>query len=129
MFKPLSRRTFLRGTGVAMALPWMESMAPARSFAAAVGGLALPKKRMVCIRYNLSVHPDYFFPTEAGRNYGFSKYLEPLKDLRDKFTVFSGLSHPGQGSGGGHTAEPVYLTANPQSPAVAGFKNSISLVL
>jgi len=110
-----------------MALPWMESMAPARSFAATVGGPALPRKRMVCIRYNLSVHPDYFFPTEAGRNYSFSKYLEPLKDLRDKFTVFSGLSHPGQGSGGGHTAEPVYLTANPQSPAVAGFKNSISL--
>lgn len=124
MFKRLSRRTFLRGTGVALALPWLDAMAPS-SFAAAAS--AIPKRRMLCIRYPLSLHPDYFFPTETGRNYKLSPYLEALKDLRNDFTVFSGLSHPGQQVGGGHTAEPVFLTGAPLSPNEPNFKNSISL--
>ena len=125
MFKKLSRRTFLKGTGVALALPWLDAMAPSAFAATAMG--PLPKRRMLCIRYPLSLHPDYFFPTETGRNYALSPYLEVLKDLRNNFTVFSGLSHPGQGSGGGHVAEPVFLTGVPMSPDSANFRNAISL--
>jgi hypothetical protein len=125
MFKKLSRRTFLRGAGVALALPSLDAMSPLAAAVTAMG--PLPKRRMLCIRYPLSLHPEYFFPTEAGRNYALSPYLEVLKDLRNHFTVFSGLSHPGQGSGGGHTAEPVFLTGAPVSPDAPNFRNSISL--
>ena len=124
MFKKLSRRTFLRGTGVALALPWLDAMAPSTSAAAAV---AIPKRRMLCIRYPLSLHPDYFFPEDAGRDYKLSRYLEVLKEFRNDFTVFSGLSHPGQQVGGGHTAEPVFLTGAPLSPNEPNFKNSVSV--
>ena len=46
----------------------------------------------------LKVNPANFFPTEAGRDYALSPYLETLKDFRNDFTVMSGLAHPEVGS-------------------------------
>ena len=121
MNRTLSRRTFLQGTGVALALPWLESMG-----LAAPAAEQLPKRRMVAMCYGLSLFPDYFFPTEKGRDYQLSRYLEILKDLRDDFTVFSGLSHPGMESAGGHGADVAFLSGAP-GVGKAGFRNSISL--
>lgn len=120
----LNRRTFLRGSGVALALPWLDAMTPRRAVAA--GAPALPKMRMVCMCYGLSLHPEYFFPTDKGANYAPSKYLEILKDFRNDFTVFSGLSHPGMDAAGGHGADVAFLTGAPGVGA-AGFRNSISI--
>src|SRR5213596_4298815 len=88
--RPLSRRTFLRGAGVAMALPLLEAMRPA--FAA---GKADVPRRMVCIETNMGILPQFFFPEKAGKDYALSPYLERLKAHRDQLTVFSGVSHPG----------------------------------
>jgi len=84
-----SRRRFLRGVGVGMALPLLDCMTPAF-------GNTAPKipQRMLLISNNLGVLPDPFFPKNAGSKYTLSPYLEKLKDFRDDFTVFSGLSHP-----------------------------------
>ena len=120
----LSRRTFLRGAGVTLALPWLEAMAPA-GYGAAAGPL-LPKRRMVCMNYGLSLYPEYFFPEGQGRDYQASRYLEILKDLRNDFSVFSGLSNPGMESAGGHGADVAFLTGAP-GVGKAGFRNSISL--
>ena len=70
--RPISRRRFLRGSAVAMALPILESMASpfARASAAAV------PRRMFCICNNLGVLPRPFFPEEAGRDYTPSPYLK-----------------------------------------------------
>lgn len=125
MTRVLSRRTFLRGAGVALALPWLEAMTP-RSHAAAKAAAALPKRRMVAMCYGLSLHPDYFFPKDTGRDYKLSPYLEVLKDFRNDFTVFSGLSHPGMESAGGHGADIAFLTGIP-GVGRAGFRNGISL--
>src|SRR5205814_9721097 len=70
--------------------------------------------------------PDYFFPETAGRDYELTPYLEVLKDFRDSFTIFSGLSHPGVGGAGAHLTEACFLTAAP-APSSPGFHNSISL--
>jgi len=126
MAKPLSRRTFLRGTGVALALPWLDAMKPSSFAAVAAPAASLPKKRLVCMNYGLSLHPQYFFPTGKGRDYTPSKYLEILKDFRNDFTVFSGLSHPGMEAAGGHGADVAFLTGAP-GVGKSGFKNSISL--
>ena len=100
----LSRRTFLRGAGVAMALPLMESMTPvfARS--------KQPKlpQRMFAICNNLGLLPDRFFPKNGGRNYELSPYLTELKAYRDNFTVLSGVSHPGVD--GSHSSDVSFLT-------------------
>jgi hypothetical protein len=77
----LHRRTFLRGAGVALALPMLDAMLPR----VRGGGRAWPRRRMVCINTPLGLHPPHFFPQEAGRDYESTPYLEVLKDLRDDF--------------------------------------------
>ena len=117
---PLNRRAFLRGTGVTLALPFLEAMQPAFGAHATT---AIPR-RMVCIQTNMGILPQFFFPETAGRDYASSAYLERLKAHRDQITVFSGVSYPGVD--GGHTAQKCFLTGTPH-PARGGFRNGISL--
>lgn len=121
MSKLLSRRTFLRGTGVAMALPMLDAMTPVFGAAASP---KQPKMRMVALCSYLGFHTPYLYPTESGHDYSMTPYLEPLKELRDQFTVMSGLSHPDVD--GGHSSGASYLTAAPH-PGGSSFRNSISL--
>jgi hypothetical protein len=118
--RPISRRRFLRGAAVAMALPFLESMrAP---FARASASPA--PRRMFCICNNLGVLPEPFFPRDAGRDYKPSLYLKLLQEHRADFTVLSGVSHPFVD--GGHPSDISFLTAAPH-PASSSFRNSISL--
>src|SRR5579871_4990621 len=118
--RPISRRRFLRGAAVALALPMLESMqAP---FARAAAGKA--PRRMFCICNNLGVLPEPFFPKDAGRDYTPSPYLKLLHEHRADFTVLSGVSHPSVD--GGHPSGIAFLTAAPH-PASSSFRNSISL--
>lgn len=114
----LSRRLFLRASGAALALPFLDAMRPA------FGATAEPPRRLLAICTNLGVLERHFYPAEAGRDFALTPYLEPLKDFRDQFTVFSGTSHPDVT--GGHSAEATFLTAAPH-PGAASFRNSISL--
>lgn len=114
----LNRRTFLRSTGVAMALPWLESMQPAWAKEQA------PPKRMVLICNTLGLHAPALFPKKTGADYELTDYLGIIKDHRKDFTLFSGLSHPQQG--GEHLCEMTWLSAAP-NPGMDGFQNSISV--
>jgi hypothetical protein len=80
---------------------------------------------MVCINTPLGLHPAAFFPEAAGKDYKLSPYLEVLKELRDDFTVISGLTHPDVGPS--HDSNFSFLTGAPHPEQRAGFKNSISL--
>ncbi len=122
---PLSRRTFLRGAGVALALPMLDAMQPLFGSAAraAEAESAVPR-RLLAIETNQGLLPKNFFPQQAGRDYELSPYLKMLAAHRDDFTVFSGVSHPGVD--GGHDAERCFLTGAPH-PSAGGFRNSISL--
>lgn len=117
----LSRRAVLRAAGVSLALPFLDAMMP-RAWAAEP---AQKPKRLVCVLTALGMHGPLFFPEGTGRDFKESPYLEPLKELRNDYTVFSGFAHPGT-EGSGHESERSFLTgaANPQLP---GFRNSISL--
>ena len=79
---------------------------------------------MLAVCNNLGLLPDQFFPKQTGRGYALSPYLEYLRDHRDDFTVFSGVSHPDVD--GGHPADICFLTAAPH-PGSGGFRNTISL--
>lgn len=109
----------LRGAGVGLALPFLESMQPALA-------RTQPTKprRMLAICNNLGLLPDYFFPKTTGRDYALSPYLELLQAHRNHFTVFSGVSHPNVD--GGHPADVCFLTAAPH-PGSSSFRNTISL--
>ena len=116
----LSRRTFLRGAGVALTLPWLDAMRPAFS----ADSVAAVPRRMVAIETNMGILPQFFFPEAAGRDYALSPYLQRLADFRQDFTVFSGTSHPGVT--GAHAAEKCFLTGTPH-PERGGFRNWVSL--
>ena len=117
----ICRRSFLRGAGVTLTLPWLEAMQPRSSRAAEV---AEPPRRMICINTTLGLHTPYLFPKATGRDYELTPYLEPIQNFRHQFTVFSGLSHPEVD--GGHPAELCYLTSAPH-PRADNFRNTISL--
>ena len=119
--RSVSRRRFLAGTGVLLALPMLDAMTPA--FAAAAPSTTKPR-RMLGICNNLGLVPDYFFPTGKGKEYKASPYLELLQAHRNDFSVFSGVSHPDVD--GGHPADNCFLTAAPH-PSSGGFRNTISL--
>lgn len=103
-----------------MALPLLECMLPASKGAAAS---AVPR-RMVAIETNMGILPQFFFPNRPGRDYPLTPYLQKLAAVRDKLTVFSGVSHPGVT--GAHAAEKCFLTGTPH-PERGGFRNWISL--
>ncbi len=118
--RALSRRSFLRGTGIALALPFLESMT---SVFASAAPIAKPR-RMFAICNNLGLLGDQFFPAGTGRDYAMSPYLEVLAPHRADFSVFSGVSHPNVD--GGHPADVCFLTAAPH-PGSSSFRNTISL--
>src|ERR1051325_865060 len=103
----ISRRTFLRGAGVAMALPWMESLpvwgaeaTPAQGAAPA----AYPK-RFAALFWGNGVNANHWWAKGSGAEMELGKSLEPLATLKTKMNVVSGLFnksatgvgiHPGQ---------------------------------
>ena len=125
--QPLSRRHFLRGTGIALSLPLLDTMMPAFSRAAPSNSPLAPNakpRRMFAVCNNLGLVPRNFFPTGAGRNYAPSPYLQLLQEHRNDFTVFSGVSHPNVD--GGHPADVCFITGAPH-PGSGSFRNTISL--
>jgi len=118
-----SRRAFLRGAGVFLGLPLLESFSPPGRAAAPPTPPVSPR-RMVAIETNMGILPQYFFPRKAGADYEPTPYLKKLEAHRKKMTVFSGVSHPGVT--GAHAAEKCFLTGTPH-PERGGFRNWISL--
>src|SRR5437868_3315624 len=107
--KHLSRRTFIRGTGVAMALPFLESMVPAQTPLAKTA--ANPQIRLgLCFMPHGAVMNSWT-PAEEGA-LKLSPILSPLEPFKDQVVVISNLAHamagpqgPGD-SGGDHTRSP-----------------------
>lgn len=122
MMKPFPRRTMLRSSGVSIALPALECMMP--SDASGMDSEQQIPRRMVAICFELSLHPPHLIPETAGPDYELPLYLQPLKDLRNDFTVISGTSHPEVD--GGHAASKSWLTGAVH-PGSANFQNSISI--
>ena len=128
MLHCLSRRTFLRGAGVAVALPFLDAMVPVFG-RTAKAATAAPPRRMVAIHLPLGMMPMFFFPAhptppDAAMAARSSPYLDLLATLRGQFTAFSGLSHPGVG--GGHAANASFLTGAPGA-GQPSFRNTQSL--
>lgn len=119
----IQRRRFIRAAGISLALPWLDIFA--KEAGAAPTNKTAPR-RMVCICAPLGLHPDNFFPVEAGKDYELSDYLRILNEFRNDFTVISGLAHAGMGSSFAHQASASFLTGVPGAGR-PGFRNAISL--
>ena len=105
-----------------MALPLFEALAPKTSRGDTAANVP---RRMVCICTPLGLHAPNLFPQQSGKDYELTPYLEIFKDLRDDFTVISGLSHPEVDAG--PASGDRFRTAAPHPERRAGFRNSVSL--
>jgi hypothetical protein len=101
----MSRRTFLTGVGVTMALPWLESMPVWGEKAASGAASSTPPQRFAALFMGNGISPKNWWAKGAGADMELSKSLEPLKSLRPRLNVLSGLFnkhatgvgiHPGQ---------------------------------
>lgn len=133
-FNHIDRRRFLRGSGVALALPLFGSLL--ESHAREQDSESNPK-RLGCFYFPdgvpmpLPEDPAYrewsWFPHGAGREFTFGNCLQPMQSLKAQLTVLSGLSHPRSRNVHGHNNADQFLTAAPTGGGDTEYENSISL--
>jgi Protein of unknown function (DUF1552) len=101
--RQLARRTFLRGMGVTLALPLLDSMIPA--FATAKLLAATRARRFGVVYIPNGLYMPMWTPQAVGTGYEATRILESLAAVREHFVVVSGLTHkpaislPGEGAG------------------------------
>lgn len=102
---PMSRRMLLRGAGVAMALPWLQSLPVWGSEAAAAGVASALPKRFAALFMACGVNAEHWWAKGSGAEMELGQSLSPLEPLKTKVNVISGLFnknatgvgiHPGQ---------------------------------
>jgi hypothetical protein len=121
--KHLSRRTFLRGAGVTVALPLLDSMLPAQTPLAKTA--ATPKSRFCGIYVPHGATMDKWTPAQEGTGFEFTESLKPLEKYRNRVNVVTNLAHPlaggvGSDAGADHArSAAVFLSgAHPEKGAV-----------
>jgi len=98
--KHLSRRTMLRGMGVAAALPLLDSMLPAQT------PLSKPTVRLGFVYLPHGAIMNQWTPATEGAAFEFSPILKPLEPLRDYVNVVSGLGHRAADTTAVHSLSP-----------------------
>ncbi len=128
--KRLDRRTFLRGAGAALALPWLDAMQPA--FAAPSPAKAV--KRLAIAYVPNGIIMDHWTPARDGAAFELPSILEPLAPFRDRILVLSGLGsrpafpEPGEGTGDHARAAATFLTgAHPKKTEGPDLRAGISM--
>jgi hypothetical protein len=98
--RPLSRRLFLRGAGVAMALPWLESVPVWGAAEEATKAASNVPKRFVVQFMGTGINPDHWWAKGEGATMELSKTLHPLEPYKTKLNVINGLfNKPATGVG------------------------------
>lgn len=91
MTRRLSRRSVLKGLGVAIGLPSLEAMLPRLAYGASPTSSDWPK-RLAFFYIPNGVHMPDWKPVKIGRNYELPATLAPLESLRAKMNILSGLT-------------------------------------
>ncbi len=123
--KHIPRRTFLRGMGVTVALPLLDSMVPAQTPLRQTA--ASPVRRFVGIWHPHGAAPGYWSPLQEGANFDFSFITKPLEPFRNRVVLISGLDLPEAMAttdepGGDHARGAVLLSgARPRRNAVSPY--------
>ena len=126
----LHRRSFLRASGLALALPWLET------FAADPQASGDTPKRFVSIYHPdgvglpLKTDPAWkdwsWFPRGGEKDFRLTRVLDVLEPLRNEITIYSGLSHPAVRKVHGHSNADQYLTGA-ATGGHGAYRNSISI--
>lgn len=99
-----SRRHFLRGLGVSMALPWLESVA-GRAAELAGRGAGSPPMRLAVLFSGNGFHAKEWWAKGEGAGLELGRVLQPLHGLREKMTFIGGLYHEQARKGNIHSSQ------------------------
>ena len=111
----VSRRTFLRGAGATLALPWLESVSYGDD------NLSEPPLRMACMFMPNGVRPDYWTPAGDGEDYEITPHLKPLEGLKNDFLLLENLWHKNTLGRNGHWPKvPAWLSGGFVERTVGG---------
>ena len=102
--KHLSRRTLLRGAGVAVALPLLDSMIPAQTALKNTAASPMPRLGFVYVPHGAIM--DRWTPAKEGSGFEFTPILKPLEPFRDRINVISGLGHKAADTTAVHSLSP-----------------------
>src|SRR5687768_657017 len=116
--KHLPRRTFLRGMGVTLALPLLDSMVPARTLFAQTAAKAAPRLGFVYIPHGAIM--DKWTPAAEGAGFEFTPILKPLEPFRDHLNVISGLGHRAADTTAVHSLSPTTWLSGVRPKATQG---------
>ena len=97
----VDRRTFLKGLGASVALPWLEVMSANAKSVTTAGSMAageIPRRAMFTY-WGLGLEIRGFTPPDTGRNYTLTQPLKPLEPYKDDCTVLTGLNAYSGGHG------------------------------
>ncbi len=128
----LSRRTLLRGTGLAMGLPLLDAMSPLAAKVMANSDAVTAPTRMACIFFpNGAIMPEWK-PTGGPRDWQLSKTLSPLASVKDKLNVITNLAHEhgranGDGAGDHARGGSTFLTAARPTKTSSNIRLGISV--
>src|SRR5712692_3003538 len=95
MMSRISRRTFLRGVGASMAVPWLEA-------ASGDGRLSEPPLRMAFIFMPNGVRPDHWTPPGDGEDYELTPHLKPFESLKSEILLLENLWNKNSVGRNGH---------------------------
>ncbi len=125
--RPLSRRTFLRGAGVTLALPVLDAMTPTSLRGAAAP--AVPPKRFAFIYTPNGYNQETFLPAQTGRTWTLPFALQPLAPVQSDVTLVTGLDRTYVGGTGVHAqCGACWLTSSPPVETLdGGFPTNITL--
>ncbi|MFM8708304.1 MAG: DUF1552 domain-containing protein [Planctomycetia bacterium] len=105
MHQKLSRRTMLRGFGVSMALPWMESLTLAGEPAVAGAASPEPPLRLAVLFAGNGFHSKEWWAKGSGKEMELGKVLEPVADFREKLLFVKGLYNEQARKGNIHSSQ------------------------
>src|SRR5215216_3811481 len=116
--KHLARRTFLRGMGVTLALPLLDSMVPARTLFAQTAAKASPRLGFIYVPHGAIM--DKWTPATEGAGFEFTPILKPLEPLRQYVNVVSGLGHKAADTTAVHSLSPTTWLSGVRPKATQG---------
>src|SRR5262245_53223964 len=98
----IPRRTFLRGAGAAIALPWLDAMETSAARGATAAG---PPTRLACMYFPNGMWRPNWIPKQDGADYELPFSLTPLETIRSEVFVLSHLDKAASHQGDGHYAK------------------------
>lgn len=129
----ISRRTALKGLGISLGLPFLESLMGKTALAAAARASAVPPVRMAFLFVPNGMHMPDWTPATEGFGFQLPYIIEPLAEVQDDITVLTGLTHDkgranGDGPGDHARSASVFLTgAQPRKTDGSNIRSGVSV--